>query len=221
MAQAKTPKSEQTRQRLVQTSLRLFLDQGFDRTTMREIAGAAGLAPGAAYYHFASKEELIFGFYEQSFEEHLPAAEKVLATERDLAARLAGLVNAHLKVSEPYHGLSRVLFRVAADPSHPISPFSAQSKGLRDRNIALVGRVLEGQRVPQDLAADLPELLWLYKMGMLLYWLHDASPGHRRSLALVRQSSVLVAQLIRLSALPGVHGFARKVLRLFRDFKNF
>ena len=29
-------------------------------------------------------------------------------------------------------------------------------------------------------ASPLPELLWLYSMGIVLYWVHDTSPGARR-----------------------------------------
>lgn len=220
MPAAKAPKSEQTRQRLVQVSMKLFLDQGFDKTTMREIARAAGLAPGAAYYYFPSKEALIFGFYEKSFDEQLPGAEKALAEQKGLAERLAGVVSAHLRVSEPYHGLAKVLFRIAADPEHPISPFSAESKPLRDRNIALMGRVLEGQRVAKELEADLPSLLWLYKMGILLYWLHDRSAGHKATYRLIQQSSALVAQLIKMASLPIVKGFAEKLLELYREHRG-
>lgn len=221
MPASKTPKSEQTRQRLVQVSMKLFLDQGFDQTTMREIARAAGLAPGAAYYYFPSKEALIFGFYEQSFEDQLPGAEKVLATEKGLEQRLAGVVGAHLKVSEPYHGLSKVLFRVAADPSQPISPFSAESAPLRQRNIDLMARVLEGQKLAPELARDLPELLWLYKMGVILYWLHDRSPRHAKTYKLISQSSGLIAQLIKLASLPVIKGFALRALGFFKEFKGY
>src|SRR5258708_24205247 len=104
--------------------MKLFLQQGFEKTTMREIARAAGLAPGASYYHFESKEHLIFDFYEKSYNDNLPEAERVLREEKKLGKRLAGVIAAHLKVSEPYHGISKVLFKTAADPSSALSPFS-------------------------------------------------------------------------------------------------
>jgi AcrR family transcriptional regulator len=220
MTPDKAKKSEQTRQKLVDVSMKLFLEQGFDNTTMREVARAAGLAAGAAYYYFPSKEALIFGFYERSFDEHLPEAEKALQKEKKLEDRLAAVIAAHLKVSERYHGLSKVLFRVAADPEQAISPFSIQSKPLRDRNIDLMRRVLEGTKLPEGFAKPLPELLWLYKMGMLLYWLHDKSAGHKKTYQLVEKSSALVAQLIRISALPVVRTFSLKALGLFEEFKG-
>lgn len=44
---------------VVETAVRLFNQQGYDRTSMNEIAGALGITKAALYYHFASKEEIL------------------------------------------------------------------------------------------------------------------------------------------------------------------
>jgi AcrR family transcriptional regulator len=214
-------KSERTRAHLVDVAMRLFKEQGFDKTTMREIAGAAGLAQGAAYYYFDSKEHLIFEFYQRTYDEQMPEAERVLAKERGLEERLAGLVAAHLKAAQPYHAFSRVLFKSAADPGDPLSPFSEASGPLRQKNIELMGRVLEGQKVPDKLKAALPELLWLFKMLMILYWVHDKSPRQAKSFALVKRASGLMADALRLARIPGLSHLAGKLLDLYTEFKPF
>jgi len=219
---AKTPrKAEATRAKIVDIAMRMFLDQGFEKTTMREIAAAAGLAPGAAYYYFESKEHMVFDFYEKSYQDHLAEAERILKDEKDLAKRIAGVIKAHLKVSEPYYGISKVLFRIAADPEHPVSPFSKESKELRDRNIDVLRRCIEGQKLDKELAARLPELLWMYKMGMILYWLHDGSAKHSKTYQFVDKTSALVATLIQLSKLPVLSGFSKKAVELFEEYKIF
>ncbi len=86
-----------------------FLKQGYEKTTMRAIAKAVGLAPGAAYYHFEAKEHIIQAFYEMSYEEHLPEVERVLAGEKGLKERIAGVTQAHMKIAERYHAISKVL----------------------------------------------------------------------------------------------------------------
>jgi AcrR family transcriptional regulator len=214
-------KSEQTRNQIIEVSMRLFLQQGFEKTTMREIARAAGLAPGAAYYYFESKDHLIFDFYRKSYEEHLGEAERVLQEEKKLSRRLAGVIRAHLKVAEPYHEISKVLFKTAADPTHPLSPFSKESKELRDKNIDLLRRVLEGQKLEQDLNERLPEMLWMFKMGMILYWVHDLSPRREKTYRLVNECAELAAQLIQISRLPVLNRLTRRVVDLFYKFKTF
>jgi AcrR family transcriptional regulator len=47
-----------TRERISSAALQLFAEKGFDGTSVRDIARAAGIAEGALYRHFASKEAL-------------------------------------------------------------------------------------------------------------------------------------------------------------------
>ena len=54
-----TAKAEETRERIVDTSLELFREKGFDETTMRDIAASAGVATGAAYYYFAVRANVV------------------------------------------------------------------------------------------------------------------------------------------------------------------
>ncbi len=87
-------RGEQTRQLILETALRLFRERGYAETTMRAIAKEAGVAVGNAYYYFDSKEHLIQGFYDRNQQAHRTAAEAVLSSERDFAARLRGVLHA-------------------------------------------------------------------------------------------------------------------------------
>lgn len=51
-------KGERTRQAIIDAAYRLFIDQGYHATSMRQIADGADLAVGGIYNHFASKEEI-------------------------------------------------------------------------------------------------------------------------------------------------------------------
>jgi AcrR family transcriptional regulator len=52
-----------TRERILDVSLDLFTDQGFDGTSMREIAERLGITKPAIYYHFGSKEEILMALH--------------------------------------------------------------------------------------------------------------------------------------------------------------
>src|SRR5437867_10636423 len=60
---ALTPKGERTREHLLDTALTLFTTEGYETTTMRDIAAAADCSLGLAYRYFASKEEFILALY--------------------------------------------------------------------------------------------------------------------------------------------------------------
>jgi AcrR family transcriptional regulator len=54
---------ESTRERILDVALDLFTDQGFDGTSMREIAERLNISKPAIYYHFASKEEILMALH--------------------------------------------------------------------------------------------------------------------------------------------------------------
>ena len=58
-APPKTPKSESTRRHLMNVATELFLRDGYNAVSMRDIATAAGLSKGAVYGHFRSKGQLL------------------------------------------------------------------------------------------------------------------------------------------------------------------
>ena len=54
-----------TRQQILNAALHLFSERGFSRTTVRDIARAAGITDAAIYYHFESKQELLEALVEE------------------------------------------------------------------------------------------------------------------------------------------------------------
>jgi AcrR family transcriptional regulator len=52
-----------TRERILDVALDLFTDQGFDGTSMREIAARLHISKPAIYHHFASKEEILMALH--------------------------------------------------------------------------------------------------------------------------------------------------------------
>ena len=51
---------DRTRRRLMEAARRLFTRLGYERTTVDEVAREAGYSKGAYYFHFASKEDVLF-----------------------------------------------------------------------------------------------------------------------------------------------------------------
>lgn len=142
-------KSEQTRALILETAMRLFQERGYDKTTMRAIAQEAGVSVGNAYYYFGGKEHLIQGFYDRIAAEHRAAVREVLARERDLEARLAGVLKVWLDIATPYHEFAVQFFKNAADPDSPLSPFSPSPSTRAWRPSTSSGRCWRARRRPR------------------------------------------------------------------------
>lgn len=202
--------------------MRLFAENGYDRTTMRAIAAEAGVSVGNAYYYFASKDQLIQGFYDEIAKVHLTKARQAIEGERDFSARLKAVLLTWLDVAEPYHRFGTQFFVNAADPDSPLSPFSEESTPARDASIGLMREVIADSdaKLDPDLRDDLPDLLWLYQMGMVLFWIHDRSRGQKRSRMLVERTVPLVARLVGLSRLRVLRPVSREIVSLIRDLSK-
>jgi AcrR family transcriptional regulator len=213
-------KSEQTRALILETAMRLFQERGYDRTTMRAIAQEAGVSVGNAYYYFAGKEWLIQGFYDRLAAEHREAVRDILAREKSLEARLAGVLRAWLDVATPYHEFAVQFFKNAADPDSPLSPFSAESEHARVEAIAVHKEVLAGStaKVPEELREVLPELMWLSQMGLVMYWIYDRTPGRERSYRLAARGARLTARGVALARFRVLRPLVLEIHELFTDF---
>ncbi|KRE95826.1 TetR family transcriptional regulator [Nocardioides sp. Soil774] len=201
--------------------MRLFRSGGYDAATMRAIADEAGVSLGSAYYYFSGKEELIQAFYDQVQVEHAAAAEAAYDSPV-FADRLRRVMESFLDVAEPFHDFGGQFFRNAADPRSPLSPFSAQSAPAREASTDLFRRAVADSdlKVAPALREELPELLWLLHMGVVLFWVHDDSPGQRRTRALVAGLVPLVDRSVRLTRLPLVRGLVDDGLGLVRSLRG-
>jgi AcrR family transcriptional regulator len=56
-----------TRQRIQAVALELFAEQGYDKTSLREIAERLDVTKAALYYHFKSKEDIVASLAEDYF----------------------------------------------------------------------------------------------------------------------------------------------------------
>ena len=207
---------KETGQRILDTALTLFREEGFDTATMRDIAVKAGVATGAAYYYYPSKEAIVLDFYQRVCADMQPKIEAALAPCRGLEARLRALIQVKLTTFAPNRGVLRALLRNGADPKHPLSPFSSQTKAIRNIDLVWFRRILEdcGIKIPKDLAPRLPGVLWFFQMGVIFFWVIDESPGQVRTTRLLELAAKSMTTLIRLSGLPLMRPLRKTALQL-------
>ena len=209
--------SEETRRQILDTALALFREQGFEATTIRDIAGGAGLSLGAAYYYFKSKEAIVGAYYDYVQQEHMARARAAFARGGDLRARLRAALHAKIDIMEDDRRLLRALFRYGGDPDHPLSWFGPATREQRQLSVDVFAEAITGERLPDDVREVAPALLWTLHMGVLLYFLYDASPGQRRTRKLIDAAVDFVVDVKRLATSPLLRPIRRRVTNILRD----
>jgi AcrR family transcriptional regulator len=217
-----TPKAEETSFRILDAALALFRQEGFDTATMRDIAKKAEVATGAAYYYYPSKDAIVMDFYQRSCAEMQPKVEAALEQATGLETRLRQLIQVKLAHFAPNRGVLRALLRNGADPKHPLSPFSPETKEIRDIDIDWFRRILVdcGTRIPRDLEPHLPAVLWFFQMGVIFFWVIDESRDQARTARLLDLAAKSVVTLIRVSALPLMRPLRKTALQLIEVVKG-
>jgi AcrR family transcriptional regulator len=89
-------RSDAKRAEILRRAAQVFREKGFHGAGMREIAKGLGMAPGALYYYFESKEDLLYACQILSLRRLLKSAREIAASDDPPAGKLRGLVRAHL-----------------------------------------------------------------------------------------------------------------------------
>ncbi|RMC94626.1 TetR/AcrR family transcriptional regulator [Aquitalea sp. FJL05] len=87
------PEENSRRMELVRAAAKLFRDQGYERTTVRDLGNAVGLQSGSLFYHFRTKEEILVAVM----------ALGISATTEQLGAAIARARNPRDKLSALFH----------------------------------------------------------------------------------------------------------------------
>jgi AcrR family transcriptional regulator len=103
---------ETRREEILRAASRLFGEQGYERTTTKQIAREAGIAEGTIYKYFASKQDLLFAFLESSVIEPLAA---ILAAMKDAPDEdvFATLIQNRIEMWDASHEFMKVTFAEA------------------------------------------------------------------------------------------------------------
>lgn len=98
--------SDETRARILKAARKCFAEQGYDKTTNKDIARSANITTGAIYHYFDSKEELFIAVTEQVQQVVLEAFTRAAAAEESFIRRIAALSDAGVALNEQDPSLS-------------------------------------------------------------------------------------------------------------------
>lgn len=137
-------RGEQARERIISVAETLFTRDGFDGASMRDIAAAAEMQPASMYYHFSSKEELLWAVWEKGGVELLNRVTDAIAHKTDPWRRMETACVAHLTGLLDWRRANQVLF---------VMPPWHYPESIKDRVISLRD---EYEKIFAVLIDDLP-----------------------------------------------------------------
>jgi AcrR family transcriptional regulator len=120
-----------SRQDILRTAARLFQQQGYDATSMNDVAAALKLSKGGLYHHFQSKDEILFNLMNHALD---VTQERVIDAVQDIAdpeERLRTVIRRHIEVVMSVRDRE---ITVMLHENHPLPPamrrkINARKKG--------------------------------------------------------------------------------------------
>jgi AcrR family transcriptional regulator len=173
-----------TRQRILEAARRLFISNGFETATTRDIAHAAGIASGTLFNYFPTKEAVLASLVAEAaagVEADFFNATPQGSLEEDLFAFVA----AGLRKLKPLRKHLPVLLETVLSPLAQDSGEEIQS--LRMAQLESVARLAKRHDL-EELSSVAIQLYWTLYTGVLMFWANDRSPKHEDTLALLDNS---------------------------------
>ncbi|MGW6422372.1 TetR/AcrR family transcriptional regulator [Nocardia sp. NPDC055053] len=144
MTDSTEPRGDATRARLLDAAIAAFADKGFNGTTTRDIASAAGMSPAAVYVHHRSKEELLYLISRSGHEEVLNLVRAAVGSSGEPAAALRAVIHDFAAHHARGHTSARIVnYELAAlTPEHHAEIRSIRQqidqeiRGLVERGVA-------------------------------------------------------------------------------------
>ncbi len=85
------------RGRVLRAAAHLFRRQGYERTTVRDLAGVVGIQSGSLFHHFSTKEDILRAVMEEAIHYNFARMEEAIAQGGSPREQLLGLIRAELE----------------------------------------------------------------------------------------------------------------------------
>ncbi|HLY27137.1 MAG TPA: TetR/AcrR family transcriptional regulator [Aggregatilineales bacterium] len=213
-----TEKAQHTRQHILDTALSLFVTNGYEATTLRDIASAADCSLGLAYRYFSRKEEFVLALYWQMAAE--TGAEIAKLGAGTVGERFDALMTGRLKDAFKYRECFQALAAAALNPSSGVNVLGEQAAGMR-------AEVLKGFSILVEGAKDAPRPAEAYPLAMLLYaahfavilfWLYDRTTSQVATWNLLYLLHTVLGWQHQLLLLPPAREALKRTYRVLKGF---
>lgn len=180
LARLRTVHADSRLPQILDAAARLFCEQGFQGTTVRDIAREVGILPGSLYSHFATKEDMLAAVYTRGVDQICQAVQAAVDRRQDPWERLEAACVAHLEAILRDDDYARVVVRVR--PAE-VSAVTAHLIHQRDRYEALWVRLVQALPLPRRADRKALRLLLLGALNGAQGWYRPGGAASPRAIA--------------------------------------
>jgi AcrR family transcriptional regulator len=172
------------REAVLRTAIELFIQRGYDATSISDLAAELGVTKSAVYHHYASKEALLAAALDDALE-GLSSAVEAAATASDgepSAVRLRATVEAAVRILAGHLPAVTLLLRVRGNSDLERSAMERR-RHIDERLAALVQQAAEEGDLRGDVDPDVISRLIFGMVNSLVDWYRPGGPLHADALA--------------------------------------
>jgi AcrR family transcriptional regulator len=137
---------------------KLFVDKGFENTSIKDLAAAAGISTSVIYYYFDSKEELLYQIVDETLNAGLELISEVEKSEKSPKEKLTSVLDIHT--------------RSYADDIHKVILMVRDHKSLSEEHRAALDiRILEGLKTSGEML-HLNSTVCAYAFFGMVSWIY-------------------------------------------------
>jgi AcrR family transcriptional regulator len=175
----------ETRQRILEAARQLLAASGYEASTTRDIADAAGIANGTLFNYFPNKEAILAALVAEATAGMYADFESLCPVEGSFEEGLFAFVAAELRKLKPWRKHLPVLLETVLNPL-TMAP-ADDALAMRLSHLDTVVRLAKHHGLG-DLSAVALQLYWTLYIGVLMFWAQDRSPKQEETLALLDSS---------------------------------
>lgn len=152
---------------IMQEAAHLFGTRGFDATTIRDIAAAAGILGGSIYYHFASKEDIFVAVHAAGMESMTDALMEAVSLHDDPWDQLEAAAVAHANALLASGDLPVI---VSPYYSESLAKLRDELVAQRDRYDKIIAGIVDRLDLPPDINRNIFRLHFLGALNWMPTW---------------------------------------------------
>jgi AcrR family transcriptional regulator len=150
-----------TRDRIEQAAVRLFVEKGVAETTVKDIARAVGLSEGALYRHFESKDELVWKAFERHYVAFAATLGALAQGEPTARGKIAAMIRGFCRAHDDNPTLFKFLLFVQHGQLAKLEPGTPTP-------VEVIRHVLERAIASREIPAQRPDLATALVFGVVL-----------------------------------------------------